>query len=241
MFNGYKIFPRICGHFGLASKDKAATGIRQKRRLRLICAAAAGVCSILATSAGFGEGRISVGNAASARINLQVTIPNVIALQVGNPGSSVDTLSWESTIEVSGTTINLADQDWDGTTPDTPTEIDTSVGTNTNIRINGAGNRWRARVRVYALGGDVTIASSASNGDFLVNPDGHTIALSNIDVRSPGRLRHPDALNGGSSTILANGAGIVRQNAWWRYRLTTSSVLASGTYQSTITYTATLL
>jgi hypothetical protein len=187
-----------------------------------------------------GEGTISVGGTTSAaRINIQVLIPNVIALQVGSTGNTVDTLTWESTIEVGGVPITLANQDWDGTTPGTTSPLPDGVTTSPDITQTGP--RWRAQVRVFALGGDVTIASSASNGDFLQSTAGHQIALSNITVAGPGNLPHPNSLNGGSSTVLSDASGVVNRNGRWGYRLTTASTLAAGTYQSTITYTATIL
>ena len=190
----------------------------------------------------FGEGTISVGATTStARINIEVVIANVVALQVGSGGNTVDTLTWDSPIEVGGTQITLANQDWDGTTPDTTSPLPDGVTSSPDITLNGNGVRWRARVRVFALGGDVTITSSASNGDYLQSSGGDQISLSSIDVNSPAGLPHPDVLNGGSSTILPNGNGIVDRSGRWRYRLDTSSTLAAGTYQSTITYTATIL
>jgi len=190
-----------------------------------------------------GEGTVSVGAtpAAAARVKLEVVIPKLVALQVGSSTDTVDTLTCKSTIEIGGNEITLTNQEWDGITdPETTTPLPDGVASSPDISIIG-GTRWRAQINVYALGGAVTITSAASNGDFLQSSAGDQIALNSIGVASAGAVSHPSSLNGGSTTISQNGNGIVNKSGSWTYNLTTSSTLAAGTYESTITYTATIL
>ena len=190
----------------------------------------------LMTGSVLADGKISVGNAAtaaSAQLRVQVVIPKIMGIRIGAANSAINTLPFSATVEVDGNQVSGNDIPWGG-----------GEGV---VRLYPSGYPgfigWGVSAAIYASGGDVTITSAGSNGDSLVSAEGNTIPLTVFRTyRYFGALDHPSSLNGGSMTISAPGNGVVNQTGGWAYVFNSASagVRPAGTFNTTITYTASM-
>jgi len=216
--------------------------MKSTKTLRLsACLAALSVPVLALPGLALAEAGISTGTGTvtgvQARVNLSVVIPRFLIFKVGDFGTTANTVTWTVAPENNGTAVgnNVADESYDGPIPfttGTTVADDDSTSTATDD----------GTLDVYAFGndGDITITTSASNGEFLVgSAPTATIPLSDISVVG---LLHPtggasNGLNLGTSTVPAvNNVAVL--DTEWTYDYSASTNPAADTYNTAITYTA---
>ncbi|MET3475945.1 hypothetical protein [Variovorax atrisoli] len=128
------------------------TRARISRKLPALCLAGlalAGSGALAESQYGSGTGTIT----AQARVNLSVTVPKLILLRVGSTNTTVDTVTWASTLSIppvptTPVTGNNTNVDWNGAAP-TVTPASTTNTLNVYAWTNaGASGTW-----AYTLGG----------------------------------------------------------------------------------------
>lgn len=193
---------------------------------KLACAASAASATaiLLAPSLGFTKGRVSVGAnpSAAAKIDLEVVVPRVIALKIGSGGSTIDKVTFSGLdINVGGAALSGDNNLWDGTTDP---ELEAEDGDST------------VAVKIFSNAGDISLARSGADLTDAVSSE--TIPLSDISVVATNSdIEEPGAT---SSTASATN-GVVNLTDTWTYTFTATSMYAAGTYETQLTYTATVL
>ena len=167
---------------------------------------------------GSGTGTIT----AQAKVNLSVTVPKLILLRVGSTNTTVDTVTWTSTLSIPGVpttplaSVNNTNVDWNGAAPTVATASAaatlmvyawTNAGAGT---INCAVGAWNA-------------TGGPANADFTVTTTGN--------LPHPGPNLGACASTSFPSNVVATGT--------WAYALGgTPASWAANTYTNVITYTA---
>jgi hypothetical protein len=186
---------------------------------KIALAVALAVPAIASAESNFQTGATPLS--ATARLNIQVTIPKILFLQVGT-----------------------------GAFPNTDTTIDTvsisvpaaNVGNGTAVNAAAA-----VAVRVRGNGGNVTLNSNTPGP--LLNAAGDQLAYTTITATSDNAaLTHPAfaASGNGTAVTLTAANRVYDQTANWTFKYANASVIAEGTYggtvakQGQVTYTATL-
>ena len=173
-----------------------------------------------------GTGAVS----ATARVNLRINVPKLILLRVGSNNATVDTITWDMTpawvtspgsLVSGGTSTNTP---WDGAAP-TFTAAANPAGSNV----------LTAYAWTNAAGASLTVATTTA----MAPATGPT--MTNITVGSTGTLTHP-GLNLGTATPTPLSIGTAYTGTW-TYGLNVPSPMnwAAGTYNATVTYTASAL
>ena len=169
------------------------------------------------------------GVSASAKVNIKINVPKLILLRVGDDNTAVNTVSFDMTPTWTGGPTSLTsggvstNTSWDGSAP--------------SFSATGTGNTMSAWAWTNASGATLTVATTTA-----MAPAGGP-GLSNITVTAAagGNLNHPGAnLGSPSSTTLTPGTA---HTASWQYNLTVPSPMTwtAGTYNATVTYTASAL
>ena len=211
--------------------------MHNKKQLKMVALAAVLICPATV----FAEAGISTcvspcdPTAISNNINLKVIVPEVLIFKVGDLGNTINTVTW--TLSPSGFAPLQSDPDYSGSVPFTATDFDAPGVTNDET------NNADGVLNVYAFGndGDINITSTATNGDTLDATSGETIPLSDISVTGDS---HPtngtSGLNGGTDGTVAAIARVAELNTTWEYAYVPTTTPASGTYDTVITYTASM-
>lgn len=167
---------------------------------------------------GSGTGTIT----AQAKVNLSVTVPKLILLRVGSTNTTVDTVTWTSTLSIPGVptaplaSVNNTNVDWNGAAPTVATASAaatltvyawTNAGTGT---INCAVGAWNA-------------TGGPANADFTVT--------------TTGNLPHPGP-NLGACVSTSFPSNVVATGTWAYALGGTPASWAANTYTNVITYTA---
>jgi len=149
------------------------------------------------------------GYSTTARLDFRVTIPQFVSLRVGTAGATVDRVEFDLT-----------------STPG-------NVGSGTDVARTNAGGAAIA-VEFKSNGGNGTLAAAGSGTGLT---DGtNTIAWTEIDGSSDNaQLAVPAA--GGSVALTATN-GVINRSANWTFTYDNTNVVGAGTYNGTITYTA---
>jgi hypothetical protein len=181
------------------------------------------------------------GSTATARVDMTITIPQVLFLRVGTSASNTST---------TGTIDNII-----FTVPGA------NVGDSSVIAgVNGDLTAGAVTVRVYGNGGNITLNSN-TDGPLTTGVAGETIPWSQISVAgaalgatTPGftnaAIAHPafnlgGAGGAGTATTLTATNKLVRVEGRWTYTYLNTTLPAAGTYGGTVankgrvTYTAT--
>jgi hypothetical protein len=186
-----------------------------KKSLLLKSALALAMAAPLMASA---ESDITVGaGSASADLTLRVVIPRVLYLAVGTGNAS---LADNATVDVVEFNYSTNPQD---------------VGTTAAA---GAISGNVVPVRVFGNNGQIQIA--ASNGTLTEPVSGDTIPLSSISATSSDAANLPSPAAGGSVNVAVSTGRVTNRTANWTYAYANTANAAAGTYEGTITYTATM-
>ncbi|RSZ32247.1 MULTISPECIES: hypothetical protein [unclassified Variovorax] len=167
---------------------------------------------------GSGTGTIT----AQAKVNLSVTVPKLILLRVGSTNTTVDTVTWTSSLSIPGV-------------PTTPV-----VGNNTNVDWSGAAPTVTATsaanvLNVYAWTNAGAGTINCAMGAWAPLTGGPTNA--DFTVATTGTLPHPGANLGACASTSFNSN--VAASGTWTYTLGGSAASwVANTYTNTITYTA---
>lgn len=145
---------------------------------------------------------------ASADLNFRVIIPRFISFRVGTAGGTVDDVEF---------TVAAA-----------------NVGTGTDVARTNAGGA-AIPVSLISNVGNVTLAAAGS-GTGLVS-GANTLPWSEIDGTSSDAANFPVPAVG-ASTVLTATAGIINRAANWTFTYDNTNTVAAGTYNGTVTYTA---
>ena len=152
---------------------------------------------------------------AAARLDFRVIVPKVLFLQVGTGTNFID-----------NTAIDRVDF--------TLAAADVTSG----LAIAGVRSPAGAiTARVLGNGGDVTFGAAGTVGG-LAGP-GAPIPWSQIVPSVAGALIHP-AIDAAASTVAAT-SGVVNQTSVYSFNYSNTSVVAAGTYNGRVTYTASVL
>jgi len=165
---------------------------------------------------------------ATARVTLSIVVPKLILLRVGSTITGGDTLSWNAGFNIPPTPTvgNNQDYAWTGAAPapatiTNPGALLASAWTNSS-----GGGDLSYTATAFGAGGptlaNITVTSAAATGAALNHPLPATLAATSTTVTH----FNPNALS----------------NANWSYALSGSpGTWTPGTYNSTVTYTATSL
>jgi len=161
---------------------------------------------------------------ASARLNLQVVIPEFLYFQVGSAGTgNIDTITFSPTAGELGNSAPISGSGGDA-----------AAGSGASVVVRGNG-------------GQITITET-NNGGGLGFSDGgtNTISLSEISVddSANGSLPAPTLSDAGGNTSqpsLNGGASqVTDQTSTWVYSYNNTTVPEAGTYNIQLTYTASM-
>ena len=181
--------------------------------------ASAVAAALIVPFAAQAESNVTTGAApaslsATARLNVSITIPRFIFLQVGTgtllaANGAIDTIAFTPAVAVVG----------DGTPV---------AGSGGNLT-GGA-----VTVRIIGNAGNVTLAAT---GPANLTSGGDTIPWTQIATAITGGATHP-TINGANATFTAV-ANVVNVNGTWTYSYLNTLTPASGTYTGQVLYTAT--
>lgn len=187
-----------------------------KKSLLLKSALALAMATPLLASA---ESDLTIGaGSASADLTLRVVIPRVLYLAVGTGNA---TLADNATVDVVEFNYGTNPQD---------------VGTGAAA---GAISGNAVPVRVFGNNGQIQIA--ASNGNLTDTlGSGATIPLSEITATSSDNTDFAVPAPGGSANPTLSAGRVTDRTATWTYSFANATAAGAGTYEGTITYTATM-
>ncbi len=189
------------------------------------------VAAIAATafSAAHAESDINTGTAAglsaAAKLDFRVIVPKIIFLRVGTGTDFVDALN--------GANIDRVDF----------TVSAAALAANTAVAGASGQGPYPVAVRVLGNGGNVSLTANGTAGG-LTN-GAQTIPWTQVVATSSNAagLPHPaigNGVAGAVSTLTAPASGVVSQTANWTFDYSNSSVVAAGTYNGQVVYTAAL-
>ena len=167
---------------------------------------------------GSGTGTIT----AQAKVNLSVTVPKLILLRVGSTNTTVDTVTWTSSLSIPGVpttpqaSVNNTQVDWNGSAPTVATTSAASTLT----------------VYAWTNAGSGTINCAVGAWNATGGP-----ANADFTVTTTGSLPHPGA-NLGACASTSFTPNLVATGTWAYTLGGTPANWAANTYTNTITYTA---
>lgn len=177
------------------------------------------LAAVAAAFSAHAESNISTGAGAltaTARLDFRVIVPKVLFLQVGT-GTAFAANPVVDRVDFTLTAAQAA------------TVGSTVAGISTGGTVNA---------RVLGNGGTVTFGAVGTAGG-LTN-GAQTIPWADIvPTATGGTLIHP-AISGGTSALAAT-AGVVNSSTVYSFNYTSSSVVAAGTYNGQVVYTASVL
>jgi len=185
---------------------------------KIALAVALAVPAIASAESNFVSGATPLS--ANAKLNIQVTIPKILFLQVGT-GTYPNNVATVDTVSISVPAANVGDG--------------TAV-------VGGA-----VAVRVRGNGGNVSLNSNTPGP--LLNDSSDQLAFTTISATTDNAsLGHPAfaASGNGTAVTLTATNRVFDQTANWTYRYANTAVVAEGTYggtvakQGQVTYTASL-
>ncbi|HBD20346.1 MAG TPA: hypothetical protein DC063_09875 [Arenimonas sp.] len=151
---------------------------------------------------------IGANPSVDARVDFEVIIPRFISFQVGSTGTTVDLVQFDVVDPTTGTPV---------------------------ARSNGGA------LTVDLLGniGDIQIEAATTT---LVNGAGDSLAWDEIDTTTADAgFPAPTLADGAIAPVTVSPAGlgrIVDRTSTWTYTYANSALVGAGTYQGTVTYTA---
>jgi hypothetical protein len=167
----------------------------------------------------------TAGLSAAAKLDFRVIVPKVIFLRVGTGTDFADALNGANIDRVDFTVSSAA------------------LVANTVVAGASGQGPYGVGVRVLGNGGNVSLTANGTSGG-LTNGT-QTIPWTQIASTSSNAagLPHPaigNGVAGAISTLTAPASGVVSQSATWTFDYTNSSVVAAGTYNGQVVYTAAL-
>jgi hypothetical protein len=188
------------------------TIMKMLKRLALsLCAV--GALAAVATPASAESQLVNGAGSATARLDFRVIVPRILFLGVGTGAAA---------LAATNTTIDRLTFDY--------TASPAAVGQG----IPSASQN--VSVRVLGNNGQVTLVAAAAAP--LTSAVGDTIAWTEIGaISSSGDLPHP-VIGGGTSNVTLNGGKITARSATWEFFYQNTAVVAPGTYDGRVVYTA---
>ncbi len=171
------------------------------------------------------ESQLTIGTgSAAANLDVRVIIPRVLYLAVGTGNATIATNNTVDRVIFDYST-NATDVGGGATLP--------------AASITPAGGA--VAVRVFGNSGVITVTSTTTAAT-LVNGTGDTIAWSEITATSSDATNFPVPAATGAAVALAvsSGTKVTNRTATWTYAYANSAIVAPGTYDGRITYTATM-
>ena len=175
------------------------------------------LAAVAAAFSAYAESDINTGAGAlstTARLDFRVIVPKVLFLQVGTGTAFTDV----ATIDRVDFTLLAAD-------------------VTSGLPIAGVSTGGVINARVLGNGGNVTFGSTGTAGG-LTN-GAQTIPWTQIAPTVVGALIHP-TVDAAAATLTAT-AGVVNQTSVYSFNYSNTSVVAAGTYNGRVTYTASVL
>ena len=196
------------------------TRARISRKLPALCLAGlalAGSGALAESQYGSGTGTIT----AQARVNLSVTVPKLILLRVGSTNTTVDTVTWASTLSIppvptTPVTGNNTNVDWNGAAP-TVTPASTTNTLNVYAWTNASAGTLNCAVGTWVG------TNNPANADF--------------SVTVTGSLPHPGA-NLGACASTSFASNTVASGTWAYVLGGTPTGWGAGVHTNTVTHTA---
>lgn len=145
---------------------------------------------------------------ATADLDFRVIIPRFISFRVGTTGAVEDLVEF-----------NVAAA---------------NVGTGTDVARTNAGGA-AIPVQLISNVGNVTVAAAGSGAG--LTSGGNTIPWTEIDGTSSDAANFPVPAVG-SSLVLTAASGVISRTANWTFTYDNTNTIAAGTYDGTVTYTA---
>ena len=176
------------------------------------------LAAVAAAFSAYAESDITTGAGAltaTARLDFRVIVPKVLFLQVGTGTAFAD----NTLVDRVDFTLTAAQA--------------TSGGAVAGVSTGGTIN-----ARVLGNGGTVTFGAAGTAGG--LSNGAQTIPWSEIaPTATGGTLIHP-AISGATSALAAT-AGVVNSSTVYSFNYSNTNVVAAGTYNGTVTYTASVL
>ena len=176
--------------------------------------------------------RVNGNGDATARLNIRVVVPRVLFLGVGSGASGAGLAS--------NTTVDRITFDYSTNPLDVGGGASAVAGSVTNSL---TGSSADLPVKVWSNGGEVSIASTASDTNGLTNGSGDYIPWSEITTSSDSDDLAAPVPNSGTTgaTTVTGSNKITNQEATWTYKFNNTTTLPAGTYNGRLIYTASTL
>ena len=170
---------------------------------------------------------------ATAKINVNVSVPRILYLAVGSTGATVDSVDF--VVGAAGITgaLPVSDQAFAGAVP-------IGAGSVTVTDTQTANAQGTVSARLWSNSGTATLGCTST----AIASGALTLPLGDFKVTSAGTLSHPGAdLSACTGTAVSAGAagagGISDFSGTWAFSYVPSVLPPAGTYAGTVTYTAT--
>lgn len=181
------------------------------RRIRGLALTSLASLGLIAVTPAFAESDFDIGAnpSAAARVDFEVIIPRFISFQVGSAGANVDLVQ-----------IDVAD-------PNSGTAV---------ARTNGGA----LDVAILGNVGNIEITTTTTLLQDAVSTD--TLSWGEIDTTSADAVNLPAPVLADGAiaavTVTPTAGRIVNRSSTWSYEYANSALVGAGTYQGTVTYTA---
>ncbi|KFN41715.1 hypothetical protein [Arenimonas metalli] len=182
--------------------------VRAIRGLALTSLASLG---LIAVTPAFAESDFDIGTdpSVAARVDFEVVIPRFISFQVGTAGANVDLVQFDVADPNSGTAV---------------------------ARSNGGA----LDVAILGNVGNIEITTTTTLLQDAVSAD--TLDWAEIDTTSTDAVNLPAPVLGNGPiaavTVTPTAGRIVNRSTTWSYEYANSALVGAGTYEGTVTYTA---
>lgn len=181
------------------------------------------------------EAPCTIGDVAND-VNLEVNVPEMLIFKVGDKEDVINTVSW--TLSPTDYAPLKEDASYAGNVPFTSADFDAPSASDDE---SDGGDDGVLSVYAFGNAGNINIASTASNGEDLLNANNETLPLSDFTVTGDS---HPsDGTNGlhnGSNGVVTAASSVAELDTTWTYAYTPSTTPAAGVYTTVITYTASM-
>jgi hypothetical protein len=188
---------------------------------KVVLAAALAAAPVVASA----ESDLATGGGAltaTARLDFRIIIPRFLYLAVGTnttlaDNATVDRVEWAATVA--------------------------NLGTGALAPTSATGLGHPVPVRLIGNGGAIGLTSTTTTAG-LTNGLGDTISWTTITATGTGGITHPNPVVSGTSASSAiaatSGTKVTDRTGTWTFSYSNAAIVPAGTYNGTVTYTASM-
>ncbi len=159
-------------------------------------------------------------------LNLRIVIPSFLSFRVGTVGATIDMITFSPTAAQLGTGAPIAGAGGD------------AGGTGSNVSVTG--NNGQVTIGTTVTGGGSGMGTGTPADGFISFAEVGTVSTS-------ANLPAPALANGGIAPVnvvlgggVAGAGKVTNRSAVWNFSYLNNTVPSAGTYNGTVTYTATM-